>query len=51
LTTSAVSGLPSWNVTPSRSEMFHCVYSAFGVIDCARNGWKPPSPSGTVSVS
>src|SRR3954453_19326692 len=36
LMTSAVSGVPSWNVTPERFTIVHCVKSAFGVIDSAR---------------
>ncbi len=33
---SALSGVPSWNVMPSRSVIVHSVKSALGVTDFAR---------------
>ena len=37
-TTVASSGVPSWNLMPSRSLIVHTVLSAFGVTDLARYG-------------
>ena len=36
MTSSAVSGFPSWNVTPERNRTVHSVAVAFGVISSAR---------------
>ena len=51
LTTWAVSGVPSWNVTPSRTVMVHWVKSSLCSSDSARYGTNSPSALGVVSVS
>ena len=38
MTSSAVTVLPWWNSTPSRSRTVHWVLSAFGVTDSATDG-------------
>src|SRR4051794_31352893 len=50
-TTVAVSGVPSWNLTPSRRTIVHVVASAFESTDFARDGTNLPFSSGAVSVS
>src|SRR5215469_3988029 len=39
MTSSAVSGLPLWKVTPERSRMVQTVAFEFGVIDSASRSW------------
>ena len=50
LTSSAVSGAPSWNLTPGRSVNSHVVsFTAFHAV--ARPGWSLSAVSQRVSVS
>ena len=47
----ASSGVPSWNLMPSRSVIFHSVKSALGSTDFARYGTISFLVFGTMSVS
>ena len=50
LTASALNGVPSWNVTPSRSTKFQTVASSFELHSVANPGMRPVPP-GSKSTS
>ena len=51
LTSAAVNGVPSWKVTPSRSEKVHSVPSGLDAQEVASTGTSPSPGSQRVSVS